>query len=66
MKKMNRRTKVVALSLVMTVLLVAIYAAGILIPEELTASSFMNTKLPLPCGIPSVQTPLAVICFSVR
>jgi peptide/nickel transport system permease protein len=52
MKKMNRRTKVVLLSSVMTVLLIAIYAAGMLIPEELTASSFMNTKLP-----PSWQHP---------
>ena len=52
MKKMNRRTKVVVLSAVMSVLLIAIYAAGILIPEELTASSFMNTKLP-----PSLQHP---------
>ena len=52
MKKMNRRTRVVALSLLMSVLLVAIYLCGILIPEELTASSFMNTKLP-----PSLQHP---------
>ena len=52
MKKMNRRTRVVALSLLMTLLLVAIYLCGILIPEELTASSFMNTKLP-----PSLQHP---------
>ena len=52
MKKMNRRTKVVVLSVVMTVLLIGIYAAGILIPEEMTASSFMNTKLP-----PSLQHP---------
>lgn len=52
MKKMNRRTRVVALSLLMTLLLVAIYLCGILIPGELTASSFMNTKLP-----PSLQHP---------
>lgn len=52
MKKMNRRTRVVALSLLMSVLLIAIYLCGILIPEELTASSFMNTKLP-----PSLQHP---------
>ena len=52
MKKMNRRTRVVALSLLMTLLLVAIYLCGILIPEELTVSSFMNTKLP-----PSLQHP---------
>ena len=52
MKKFNRRTKVVALSILMSVLLIGIYAAGVLIPEELTASSFMNTKLP-----PSLQHP---------
>ena len=52
MKKMNRRTKVVILSAIMSVLLIAIYMAGILIPEELTASSFMNTKLP-----PSLRHP---------
>lgn len=52
MKKMNRRTKVVVLSLVMSVLLMGIYLGGILIPEELTASSFRNTKLP-----PSLQHP---------
>ena len=52
MKKMNRRTKVVVLSLVMSVLLMGIYLGGILIPEELTAPSFMNTKLP-----PSLQHP---------
>ncbi len=52
MKKMNLRTKVVILSVVMSVLLIVIYMAGILIPEEMTASSFMNTKLP-----PSWQHP---------
>lgn len=52
MKKMNRRTKVVLLSLVMSILLMGIYLGGILIPEELTAPSFMNTKLP-----PSLQHP---------
>lgn len=52
MKKMNRRTKVVVLSLVMSVLLMGIYLGGILIPDELTASSFRNTKLP-----PSLQHP---------
>ena len=52
MKHMNRRRKVILLSAVMTLLLAVIYAAGILIPEELTASSFMNTKLP-----PSLQHP---------
>ena len=52
MMRMNRRTKVLVLSVVMTILLAAIYAAGLLIPEELTASSFLNTKLP-----PSIKHP---------
>lgn len=52
MRRMNRRTKVLVLSVVMTILLAAIYAAGLLIPEELTASSFLNTKLP-----PSIKHP---------
>ena len=52
MMRMNRRTKVLVLSVLMTILLAAIYAAGLLIPEELTASSFLNTKLS-----PSMQHP---------
>ena len=46
MKKMNRRRKVILLSVSVFILLALIYAAGILIPDTLTASSFMNTKLP--------------------
>lgn len=45
MKKMNRRTRVVLLSVILALLFVAIYAAGILLPEELVEPSFMNTKL---------------------
>ena len=52
MKKMNRRRKVLLLSVTMALLLAAVYAAGILIPEEWTASSFLRTKLP-----PSLQHP---------
>jgi peptide/nickel transport system permease protein len=52
MKKMNRRRKVILLSSVMFLLLMAVYTAGILIPEELTAPSFLNTKLP-----PSLEHP---------
>ena len=52
MIKINRRTKVAALVVLLSVLLLAVYAAGILIPEELTASSFMQTKLP-----PSLEHP---------
>lgn len=44
MKKMNRRTKVVALTTVMAVLLIAIYAFGIFIREDAYASSFLNAK----------------------
>lgn len=46
MKKMNRRTKVVALTTVMTLLLIAVYAFGIIIPENAYASHFLNTKQP--------------------
>ena len=44
MKKMNRRKKVMMLSALMFLLLICVYAAGILIPEELTAPSFLDTK----------------------
>lgn len=46
MKKMNRRAKVVALTTVMAIVLVAIYAFGLLIPEDAYASSFLNAKQP--------------------
>lgn len=52
MKKINRRRKVILLSSVMFLLLMAVYTAGILIPEELTAPGFLNTKLP-----PSLEHP---------
>lgn len=52
MKKMNRRKKVILLSAGMFLILIAVYAAGILIPEELTAPSFLNTKL-----VPSMEHP---------
>ena len=52
MKKMNRRTKVVLLSVVLTLLFVAVYVAGVLLPDDLAAPSFMNTKLP-----PSMEHP---------
>ena len=50
--KLNRRTKVLVLTVVMAVLLVAIYAFGILIPEEAVEPSFLNAKQP-----PSWQHP---------
>lgn len=46
MKKLNRRTKVLILTIAMAVVLIAIYALGILIPEDAVASSFMNAKKP--------------------
>ena len=46
MKKMNRRTKVLILTISMALLLIAVYASGVLIPESAYASSFMNAKQP--------------------
>lgn len=46
MKRLNRRTKVLILTIFMAVVLIAIYALGLLIPEDAVASSFMNAKLP--------------------
>lgn len=50
MKKINRRTRVLILTILMAVLLIAVYAAGVLVPDRYVASSFLNTKLP-----PSLQ-----------
>ena len=52
MKKLNRRTRAVILSAVLAFLFVAIYAAGLLLPDELAAPSFLSTKLP-----PSLRHP---------
>ena len=46
MKKMNRRTKVLILTVSMVLLLIAVYAFGVLIPESAYATSFMNAKQP--------------------
>lgn len=46
MKKLNRRTKVVALTAVMAMVLIAVYAFGIFIPEEAYASSLLSAKQP--------------------
>lgn len=46
MKKINRRTKVVILTIIMAVVLIVIYAYGLSIPEEAVASSFLNVKQP--------------------
>lgn len=40
MKKLNRRTKVLLLTILMTVILIAFYAFAVLIPESAVASSF--------------------------
>ena len=46
MKKWNRRTRVVVLSAILTLIFLTIYAAGVLLPEELTAPSIRSTRLP--------------------
>lgn len=46
MKMLNRRTKVLILTATMAALLIAVYAFGVLIPENAYASSFMNAKQP--------------------
>jgi len=46
MKSMNRRTKLLILTIVMGAVLIAVYALGLLIPESAVASSFMNAKKP--------------------
>lgn len=46
MKKLNRRTKVILLSITLALLFLAIYTAGVLLPDDLAAPSFLNTKLP--------------------
>ena len=52
MKKLNRRTRVVILSVILALLFAAVYAAGVLIPDSLVDPSFLNTKLP-----PSMEHP---------
>lgn len=49
---MNRRTKTLILTIFMAILLISIYAAGVLVPDTFIASSFQNAKLP-----PSFQHP---------
>ena len=45
MKKWNRRTRVVVLSVILALIFIAIYAAGVMLPEELTAPSIHSTRL---------------------
>ena len=49
-RRLNRRTRTLILTAAMGVLILAVYAAGILVPEEWTASSFLDAKQP-----PSLQ-----------
>lgn len=44
MKKRNHRTKVVILTVVIFLLLIAVYACGILIPDDAITGSFLNAK----------------------
>ena len=46
MKKLNRRTRVLILTLVMAALLAVVYLAGLLVPEEAVGSDFLNSKQP--------------------
>ena len=46
MKKLNRRTRVLALTILITCLLVAVYAAGRLIPDSFVESHMMEKNLP--------------------
>lgn len=42
----NRRTKVVIWTIILTIVLTFVYMFGILIPDEAVAGSFLNAKLP--------------------
>ena len=46
MKRLNHRTRAVILATLLFVLLIAIYACGILIPEDAVTGSFLNAKQP--------------------
>lgn len=46
MRKVNRRTKVLALTAAIAAVLIFVYAFGVLIPEDAYASSFLNAKQP--------------------
>ena len=46
MKKLNRRTRVLILTLVMAALLAVVYLAGLLVPEEAVASIFSMPSSP--------------------
>lgn len=46
MRKLNRRIKVLILTVIMTLVLVAVYLLGIFIPDEAVIGSFLNAKKP--------------------
>ena len=46
MKKLNRRTRVLLLTLALFAVVAAAYAFGMLIPEDAVGGDFMNSKLP--------------------
>ncbi len=46
MRKLNRRTRVLLLTILMALILIATYAAGILIPESAVEADFMAAKQP--------------------
>ena len=52
MKKLNRRTRMLIMTLVLVVVFLAAYAAGLLIPDSAVEADFQNAKLP-----PSLRHP---------
>lgn len=46
MKKLNRRKKIVLLSVIITFILICVYALGLLIPEEAVSGSFLDAGQP--------------------
>ncbi|MGO5028567.1 ABC transporter permease [Candidatus Agathobaculum pullicola] len=52
MKRFNRYTKVILLTVVMVIVWIAVYACGVLIPDDAVAGNFLNARQP-----PSWQSP---------
>lgn len=50
--RLNRRTRALIGTIFLAILMVAVYAAGFLIPEEAVRSDFMNVKQPPSCAHP--------------
>ena len=57
MKKLNHRTKVVILTVVIFLLLAAIYACGILIPDDAITGSFSTQSSRPALSTPSARMP---------